>query len=126
MTARQGVLFVRITRMTYRVWKRRLIREALGDKKCRRLAMNKKELIATMAEIAEMKKVEAERALNAFTEAVTEALASGDKVRIAGFGSFYVTERAERKGRNPRTGEEMTIPARKVVKFRGSKGLLDG
>jgi len=87
--------------------------------------MNKKQLIAAMAEIAEIKKVEAERALNAFIEAVTEALASGDKVRIVGFGTFYVTERAERKGRNPRTGEEMTIPARKVVKFRGSKGLLD-
>jgi len=88
--------------------------------------MNKKELIATMAEMAGLKKVEAEKALNAFIEAVTDALATGDRVRIVGFGTFYVTKRAERKGRNPRTGEEIRIPARKVVKFKGSKGLFDG
>jgi len=86
--------------------------------------MNKKDLIDAMAEIANMKKVEAERALNALMEAVTEALASGEKVRIAGFESFYVTERAERRGRNPRTGEEITIPAKKVVKFKQSKNLF--
>jgi len=88
--------------------------------------MNKKELIEAIAKTARLKKVEAERALNAFIKAVMGALANGDKVRIAGFGTFYVIERAERKGRNPRTGEEITIPTKKVVKFRGSKGLLDG
>ena len=87
--------------------------------------MNKKELIAAMAEIAKIKKVEAERALNAFIEVVTEALSEGERVKIVGFGTFYVTECAERRGRNPRTGEEIRIPARKVVKFRGAKGLLE-
>lgn len=118
MRIEQIELFETFNGMNYRRWKRRLMREALGEKKCRRLAMNKKELIAT--------KVEAERALNAFIEAVIDALASGERVRIVRFGTFYVTERAERKGRNPRTGEKMTIPTRKVVKFRSSKGLLDG
>jgi len=86
--------------------------------------MNKKELIAAMAEIAEIKKVEAERALNAFMEAVTDALRQGDKVKLVGFGTFFVAKRAEREGLNPRTGEKIKIPARKVVKFKQAKNLF--
>lgn len=84
--------------------------------------MNKAELVNRMAEIADLPKVTAEKALNAFMEAVTEALKAGDKVTLVGFGTFMVVERAERIGRNPRTGEQIKIPARKVVKFKpGSK-----
>ncbi len=84
--------------------------------------MNKAELVAKMAEIADLPKVTAEKALNAFMEAVTEALKEGDKVTLVGFGTFSVSQRAERMGRNPRTGEQIKIPARKVVKFKpGSK-----
>ena len=84
--------------------------------------MNKAELVNKMAEIADLPKVTAEKSLNAFMEAVTEALKAGDKVTLVGFGTFMVVERAERMGRNPRTGEQIKIPARKVVKFKpGSK-----
>ncbi len=80
--------------------------------------MNKAELVSRMAEISGMTKAAAEKALNAFMEAVGEALKKGDKVTLVGFGTFMVTKRAARKGRNPRTGEEIKIPARKVVKFK--------
>ena len=84
--------------------------------------MNKAELVSRMAEIADLPKVTAEKALNAFMEAVTEALKAGDKVTLVGFGTFSLAERAERVGRNPRTGEQIKIPARKVIKFKpGSK-----
>ncbi len=80
--------------------------------------MNKAELVSRMAEISGMTKVMAEKALNAFMEAVIEALKNGEKVTLVGFGTFMVAERAARKGRNPRTGEEIEIPAKKVVKFK--------
>ncbi len=84
--------------------------------------MNKAELVNKMAEIADLPKVTVEKALNAFMEAVTETLKNGEKVTLVGFGTFMVVERAERIGRNPRTGEQIKIPARKVVKFKpGSK-----
>ncbi|WP_022852543.1 HU family DNA-binding protein [Thermodesulfatator atlanticus] len=84
--------------------------------------MNKAELVNRMAEIANLPKTTAEKALNAFMEAVTESLKNGEKVTLVGFGTFMVVERAERMGRNPRTGEQIKIPARKVVKFKpGSK-----
>ncbi len=84
--------------------------------------MNKAELVAKMAEISELPKVTVEKALNAFMEAVTEALKEGDKVTLVGFGTFSVSQRAERMGRNPRTGEQIKIPSRKMVKFKpGSK-----
>ncbi len=84
--------------------------------------MNKAELVAKMAEISELPKVTVEKALNAFMEAVTEALKEGDKVTLVGFGTFIVSQRAERMGRNPRTGEQIKIPSRKMVKFKpGSK-----
>jgi len=85
--------------------------------------MNKKELIMTMAEIADLPRVTAEKALNAFIEAVTEALKEGDKVTLVGFGTFSVSQRAERMVRNPRSGEKMKIPARKVVKFKPARKL---
>ncbi len=85
--------------------------------------MNKAELVSRMAAISGMTKASAEKALNAFIEAVTEALQKNDKVTLVGFGTFMVAERAARKGRNPRTGEEIKIPARKVVKFKPGSGL---
>ncbi len=87
--------------------------------------MTKAELVAKMAEKAGISKKDAEAALNAFMDAVKEALANGEKVSLVGFGTFEVVERAERKGRNPQTGEEITIPATKAPKFRPGKGLKD-
>ncbi len=79
--------------------------------------VNKKELISKIAEAANLKKNDAERALKAFEDAVMEAVKSGDKVTLVGFGTFSVSERKERKGRNPQTGAEITIPAKKSPKF---------
>lgn len=79
--------------------------------------MNKKELIEKIAEKSGLKKVEAERALGAFEESVIEALKAGDKVTLVGFGTFTVSARKARKGRNPQTGAEITIPSRRVPKF---------
>lgn len=87
--------------------------------------MNKIELIANVASKASMTKKDAEKALIAFQEAVTEALASGDKVQMVGFGTFEVTNRAERQGRNPKTGEPMLISASKSPKFKAGKSLKD-
>jgi len=85
--------------------------------------MNKKDLVKAMAAKTGMKVVEAERALSAFIEAVTEALSGGEEVRLTGFGTFRVVDRAPRCLKNPRTGEEMEIPARRVVKFKPGGGL---
>ena len=85
--------------------------------------MNKAELVKRMAEIAEVPKATAEKLLDAFMEAVQEAISKGDKVVLVGFGSFQVVERASREGRNPRTGEPIKIPAKKVVKFKAGKKL---
>ncbi len=87
--------------------------------------MNKSELVAAMAEKAGLQKKDAEKALAAFTEVVAEGLKSGDKIQLVGFGTFEVSERAERVGRNPRTGEEMKIPASKTPKFKAGKALKD-
>ncbi|NLY42884.1 MAG: HU family DNA-binding protein [Clostridiaceae bacterium] len=87
--------------------------------------MNKAELVAAMAEKAEMSKKDAEKALNAFIETVQEALARGEKVQLVGFGSFEVRQRAERKGRNPQTKEEIIIPASKVPVFKVGKAMKD-
>ncbi|KAA0259565.1 HU family DNA-binding protein [Deferribacter autotrophicus] len=87
--------------------------------------MNKKELIERIASKAGLKKAEAERALAAFEETVIEALKSGDKVTLVGFGTFSVSERKERKGRNPQTGEEIIIPATKTPKFTAGKILKE-
>jgi len=86
--------------------------------------MNKAELIKRMAEIAEVPKATAEKLLDAFMKAVEEAVSKEDKVVLIGFGSFQVVERAARNGRNPRTGEPLKIPAKKVVKFKPGKKLV--
>ena len=87
--------------------------------------MNKTELIAAMSEVSGLTKKDCEVALAAFTGAVETAMKSGDKVQMVGFGSFEVKERPARVGRNPRTGETLTIPACKMVKFRPGKMLKD-
>jgi DNA-binding protein HU-beta len=88
--------------------------------------MNKAELVASMAEKANMTKKDAETALNAFIEAVSEALAKGDKVQLVGFGTFEVRDRKAREGRNPRNPEEVIkIPASKAPVFKAGKGLKE-
>ena len=87
--------------------------------------MNKTELITGMAEKAEISKKDAEKVLNAFTNIVADTLVDGDKVSITGFGTFEVVERAERQGRNPATGETITIAASKSPKFKAGKALKD-
>ncbi len=87
--------------------------------------MTKAELVAKIAAEARVKKSEAERCVNAFVKALSEALEKGERVAIPGLGVFNVRERKERKGRNPRTGEPMVIPARKVVVFTAAKALKE-
>ena len=87
--------------------------------------MNKTQLIDVVAKNADLKKKEAEAAVTAALDAIAEALASGDKVQLIGFGSFEVKERAAREGHNPATGEKITIPASKNVGFVASKALKD-
>ena len=87
--------------------------------------MNKTELIAAIAEQAEISKKDAEKALKAFVDVVTEQLKEGEKVQLVGFGTFEVSERAAREGRNPQTGETMTIAASKSPKFKAGKALKD-
>ena len=87
--------------------------------------MNKSELIEAIAQEAGISKADAQKALDATTNAVTNALKKGDTVTLVGFGTFYVGERAERQGRNPKTGEPLTIAAAKTPKFRAGKALKD-
>ena len=87
--------------------------------------MNKTELIAAVAEKAEISKKDAEKAVKAFTDAVAEELAKGGKVQLVGFGNFEVSERPAREGRNPHTGEPMPIAASKAPKFKAGKALKD-
>jgi len=87
--------------------------------------MNKSELIDAIAASAQLTKADAARALDGFTNAVTNALKAGDSVALVGFGTFSVKERAARKGRNPKTGEEIEIAASKVPDFKAGKGLKD-
>ena len=86
---------------------------------------NKQDLIAEVAAKTGLTKKDSEKAVNAFGEVVTEFLAKGEKVQLIGFGNFEVRERAERKGRNPQTGKEMTIAASKVPAFKAGKALKD-
>lgn len=85
--------------------------------------MNKTELIASMAEKTGLSKNDLNQAVKAFCDTITEALKANDSVNLVGFGSFIIAERKERKGRNPSTGEEITIPASKTVKFKTGKAL---
>ena len=87
--------------------------------------MNKTELVAAMAEQAELSKKDSEKALKAFIDDVTEELKKGEKIQLVGFGTFEVTERAAREGRNPLTGEKMQIKASKAPKFKAGKALKD-
>ena len=87
--------------------------------------MNKTELVAAVAEQAGLSKKDAEAAVKAFTDVVAEALKAGDKIQLVGFGTFEVSERAAREGRNPRTGETMTIEASKTPKFKAGQALKD-
>ncbi len=87
--------------------------------------MNKTELIAAMAEQAELSKKDAEKALKAFVDIIGEELTKGEKVQLVGFGTFEVSERPEREGRNPQTGEAMKIAASKSPKFKAGKALKD-
>ncbi|MDR1564779.1 MAG: HU family DNA-binding protein [Oscillospiraceae bacterium] len=87
--------------------------------------MNKTELVTAVAEKAGFSKKDSEKALNAVVESIVEAVSSGDKVQVVGFGTFEVRERAERKGRNPRTKEEITIPASKLPVFKAGKAFKD-
>ncbi len=87
--------------------------------------MNKAELIAAMSEKAELSRKDAEKALKAFTDVVAEELKNVEKIQMVGFGTFEVSERAARTGRNPQSGEEMVIPASKAPKFKAGKALKD-
>ena len=87
--------------------------------------MNKTELVAAVAEQAGLSRKDAEAAVKAFTDVVADALKNGDKIQLVGFGTFEVSERAARTGRNPQTGAEMTIAASKAPKFKAGKALKD-
>ena len=87
--------------------------------------MSKSELIQAMAESADMSEKDASRALDAFIENTIKSLQNGDEVRIIGFGSFVVANSKATEGRNPRTGEKISIPATRVAKFKPSKELRD-
>ncbi len=87
--------------------------------------MNKTELVAAMAAKADLSKKDAEAALKAFTDVVAEQLKKGDKIQLVGFGTFEVSKRSARSGRNPRTGETMKIAASKAPKFKAGKALKD-
>ena len=87
--------------------------------------MSKTELVAAMADKAGLSKKDAEAALKAFTETVTEEMKKGEKITLVGFGTFEVSERAAREGRNPLTGAPMTIAASKTPKFKAGKAFKD-
>ena len=87
--------------------------------------MNKAELIDAIASESGLTKADSKKALDAFITSTTNALKGGDRVALVGFGSFSVSQREERKGRNPQTGKEIVIPAKKVVKFKAGAELSD-
>ena len=87
--------------------------------------MNKMELVSAMADKTGLSKKDAEAALKAFTDVVAEELKKGEKIQLVGFGTFEVSERAAREGRNPLTGETMQIAASKSPKFKAGKALKD-
>ncbi|MDA8307182.1 MAG: HU family DNA-binding protein [Deltaproteobacteria bacterium] len=87
--------------------------------------MTKAELVGKVANESGITKAQAEKAVDGFVSAVSGALAAGDNVTLVGFGTFSVGERAQREGRNPRTGEKIEIPASKVVKFKAGKNLSE-
>lgn len=88
-----------------------------------KMGLNKAELIEAIAADAKISKADAKRALDAFVTATTKTLKKDDRVALVGFGTFSITKRAARKGRNPQTGKEIKIPAKKVVKFKAGADL---
>jgi len=88
--------------------------------------MNKGELVEKVAKECALGKAAAEQVVASIFGAITDAMKSGDKVTLVGFGTFSVSERAAREGRNPQSGETITIPAKKVVKFKAGTKLTDG
>ncbi len=87
--------------------------------------MNKADIVNAIAKETEMSKADSERALTATLDAIKDALVAGDSVMLIGFGTFKVSDRAARTGRNPQTGEEIDIPATKVPSFKAGKALKD-
>ena len=87
--------------------------------------MTKSDLINKVAREAKIPRAAAERAVNSFTASITEVLKQGDKITLPGFGTFLTSNRSARKGRNPRTGQEINIPAVRTPKFKAGKGLKD-
>lgn len=87
--------------------------------------MTKSDLIDKVAREAKIPRAAAERAVNSFTASITEVLKQGDKITLPGFGTFLTSNRSARKGRNPRTGQEIDIPAVRIPKFKAGKGLKD-
>ncbi len=87
--------------------------------------MNKTELVAAVAEKSGLSKKDAEAAVKAFTDVVSDELVKGEKIQLVGFGTFEVSERAAREGRNPKTGETMKIEASRTPKFKAGKALKD-
>lgn len=87
--------------------------------------MNRSELISSIADKSGLTKKDSEKALAAFIESVEEQLKAGEKIQLVGFGTFEVTERAARTGKNPQTGKEIKIPASKAPKFKAGKALKD-
>jgi DNA-binding protein HU-beta len=86
--------------------------------------MTKAEMAVKLAETAGISKAEAARMIDHFTEVIVQALTSGEKITLTGFGTFSVAQRAQREGRNPKTGDKITIPASKIVKFKPGSRLL--
>ena len=89
------------------------------------IKMNKTELVAAIAEKAELSKKDSEKALNAFVDVVTAELKKEEKIQLVGFGTFEVSKRAAREGRNPQTGKTMKIEACKAPRFKAGKALKD-
>ena len=87
--------------------------------------MNKTELVAAIAEQADLSKKDAEAALKAFTDVVSKSLKKGEKIQLVGFGTFEVSERSARTGRNPQTGKTMKIAASKAPQYKAGKALKD-
>lgn len=87
--------------------------------------MNKNDLVAQVAEAAGLSKTDATKAVDAVFDGIAEAMKKGDEVRLVGFGTFAIAERAASEGRNPRTGEKIAIPASKQPKFKAGKNLKD-
>ena len=87
--------------------------------------MNKSDLVNAIAKNEGIEKKCAEKAVNAVFATIADALAKGEKIQLVGFGTFEIRERAEKQGRNPRTGETMTVPASKVPAFKAGKALKD-